>query len=192
MRLADGEAMHELILGGQKSGKSRAAEARAAAWLHGPGREAVLIATAEAGDDEMAARIARHRAARAARVPGLVTQEEPRALAPALARWSAPSRLVVVDCLTLWLTQLAMPLHGPAASPAELDAASDALVAALRDATGPVLLVSNEIGLGLSPLTAEARRAVDALGTLHQAMAAACDRVTFMVAGCEWVVKEVR
>jgi adenosylcobinamide kinase / adenosylcobinamide-phosphate guanylyltransferase len=184
--------MHELILGGQKSGKSRAAEARTAGWLREPQREALLIATAEAGDQEMAARIARHRAERAARVPGLVTHEEPRDVPQTLAHWCAPTRLVVVDCLTLWLTQLAMPLHGGAAGVEQLDAARDALVAALRDARGPVLLVSNEIGLGLTPLTTEARRAVDALGALHQAVAAVCDRVTLMVAGCELVVKEPR
>jgi len=184
--------MRELILGGQKSGKSRAAEARAAAWLRAPQREAVLIATAEAGDDEMTARIARHRTERAVRVPGLVTHEEPRELASALARWSAPTRLVVIDCLTLWLTQLAMPLHAAAASQAQLDAACDALVTALRHAPGPVLLVSNEIGLGVSPLTSQARRAVDALGALHQAVAAVCDRVTLMVAGCELLAKAPR
>jgi len=184
--------MRELILGGQKSGKSRAAEARAAAWLRTPQREAVLIATAQAGDDEMAARIARHRAERAVRVPGLDTHEEPHELAAALRQWSVPTRLVVIDCLTLWLTQLAMPLHAAAASQAQLDAARDALVTALRDAAGPVLLVSNEIGLGLAPLTSEARRAVDALGALHQAVAAVCDRVTLMVAGCELLVKGAR
>lgn len=184
--------MHELILGGQKSGKSRAAEARAAAWLRAPHHEAVLVATAEAGDDEMAARIARHRVERAARVPGLATHEEPRELAAALMRSCAPTRLVVVDCLTLWLTQLAMPLHGRAASAQQLDAARCELVATLRGAPGPVLLVSNEIGLGLAPLTPQARRAVDALGTLHQAVAAVCERVTLMVAGCELVLKEPR
>ena len=184
--------MHELILGGQKSGKSRAAEMRAAAWLRKPRCEAVLVATAEAGDAEKAARIARHRADRATRVPGLVTHEEPRELPAALARWCAPNRLVVVDCLTLWLTQLAMPLRGEAATAQQMDAAREALVAALQGAHGPVLLVSNEIGLGLAPLTAEARRAVDALGALHQAVAAACARVTLIVAGCELAVKAPR
>lgn len=181
--------MHEFILGGQKSGKSRAAEARAAQWLQHPGHEAVLVATAQAGDAEMAARIARHRAERAQRVPGLSTHEEPHALATALRQQSAAQRLVVVDCLTLWWTQLAMPLQGPGASAAQLEDACADLVLALLQAPGPVVLVSNEIGLGLAPLSAEARRCVDALGVLHQRIAAACRRVTLMVAGCELAVK---
>lgn len=181
--------MHEFILGGQKSGKSRAAEARAARWLQDPGHEAVLIATALAGDDEMAERIARHRTERARRVPGLATHEEPHELAAALRQWSAAQRLVVVDCLTLWWTQLAMPLRGPGASPAQLEEACTGLVQALQAAAGPVVLVSNEIGLGLAPLSAEARRCVDALGVLHQRVAGACRRVTLMVAGCELAVK---
>ena len=181
--------MRELILGGQKSGKTRAAQARAAAWLEHPGHAAVLIATAQAHDDEMAARIARHRADRAASVPGLATHEEPRDLASALARLSAPHRLVVVDCLTLWLTQLAMPAAGDAPAAAAVDAAIDAVVAAIAASRGPLLLVSNEIGLGLSPLGAQARRFVDLLGTLHQRAAAACERVTLVVAGCELPLK---
>lgn len=182
--------MHELILGGQKSGKSRAAEMRAAHWLGAPGREAVLIATAQAADDEMVRRIARHRSDRANRVPGLVTCEESRDLRSGLRRHSAPHRLVVVDCLTLWLTQLAMPLAGDGASPNELVAAVDGLMLELRRATGPVVLISNEIGLGVAPMSAEARRFVDALGLLHQAVAGTCERVTLMVAGCELRVKE--
>lgn len=181
--------MHELILGGQKSGKSRAAEARAARWLQHPGHKAELIATALAGDAEMAARIDRHRAERARRVPGLATHEEPHELATALRQRSAAQRLVVVDCLTLWWTQLAMPLHGPGASPVHLEQACEALIQALQQAPGPVVLVSNEIGLGLAPLSAEARRCVDALGALHQQVAGACQRVTLMVAGCELAVK---
>ena len=176
-------AMPELILGGQKSGKSRAAESRAAAWLATPGREALLIATAIAGDDEMAARITRHQADRARRMPGLRTLEEPRALAPVLHAHGAPQRLLVVDCLTLWLTNLLLPLHGPAFDAPALAAATDELIDALRASRGPVVLVSNEIGLGVSPMSAEARRFVDALGALHQRLAALCEPVTLMVAG---------
>ncbi len=181
--------MREFILGGQKSGKSRTAEARAAAWLATPGRAAVLIATALAGDAEMAERIARHRRERAERVPGLITHEEPVELAAALARCSRPDTLVVIDCLTLWLTQLALPLVGPAASAGRLEAACAELCSSLRAAAGPVVLVSNEIGLGLAPLSPEARRFVDALGRLHQQVAAECQAVTLMVAGCEWPIK---
>lgn len=182
--------MHELILGGQKSGKSRSAEARAAAWLQAaPAHEATLVATALAGDEEMADRIHRHREERARRVPGLATVEEPRALADAVQRLSAPHRLLVVDCLTLWLTQQALPLHGPAADEAMLQAQRSALCAALVGAPGPVVLVSNEIGLGVAPLSRPARQFIDALGLLHQAVAAVCSRVTLMVAGCPLVVK---
>ena len=175
--------MPELILGGQKSGKSRAAESRAAAWLATPGHEALLVATAIAGDHEMAARIARHRLDRARRVPGLRTLEEPRALAPVLQAHGDAHRLLIVDCLTLWLTNLLLPLEGPAVGAAGVDAATDELIDALRACRGPVVLVSNEIGLGVSPLSAEARRFIDALGTLHQRLAGVCEPVTLMVAG---------
>ena len=180
---------HHFLLGGQRSGKSRRAEGLAAAWLAVPGREAVLIATAFAGDGEMAERIAVHRRDRAERGPGLGTVEEPRDLAGALRVHSAAHRLVVVDCLTLWLTNLLMPLHGPAIDPAGLAAAFDDLTGALASAPGPVVLVSNEIGLGLSPLTREARRFVDELGRLHQRVAAECSEVTLMVAGLPVAVK---
>lgn len=173
----------ELILGGQKSGKSRAAESRAAAWLATPGREALLIATAIAGDAEMAARIARHQLDRAHRVPGLRTLEEPRALAPVLRAHGEPHRLLIVDCLTLWLTNLLLPLDGPALGASGVDAAAGELLDALRDCRGPVVLVSNEIGLGVAPMSAEARQFVDTLGSLHQRLAAACEPVTLMVAG---------
>jgi adenosylcobinamide kinase/adenosylcobinamide-phosphate guanylyltransferase len=184
--------LRELILGGQKSGKSRCAEARAAAWLQTPGHAAVLIATALAGDVEMAARIARHRAERSARVPALACVEEPHDLAAALAQWSAPQRMVLVDCLTLWWTQLALPLQGLPASAAQLDAAAARLVGVLAQTQGPIVLVSNEIGLGVAPLSAAARDFVDSLGSLHQRVAAVCERVTLMVAGHELAVKGLR
>lgn len=180
---------HHLLLGGQRSGKSRRAEGLAADWLDGGGREAVLVATARAGDAEMAERIAIHRRDRAARVPGLATVEEPVALADALRAASRPHRLVVVDCLTLWLTNLLMPLSGEPLDEASWLATVDHLALALRDAPGPVVLVSNEIGLGLSPLTREARRFVDELGRLHQRVAACCTDVTLMVAGLDLPVR---
>jgi adenosylcobinamide kinase/adenosylcobinamide-phosphate guanylyltransferase len=185
-------AGHELILGGARSGKSRAAEARAAAWLAADGaHRATLIATALAGDDEMAARITRHRADRAARLPAMGTVEAPHGLGATLRRLAHPQHLLVVDCLTLWLTQCLLPPAGVAAGvpwPAE----RDALIAALGEVASPVVLVSNEIGLGVMPMAREARAAVDALGQLHQAVAERCRRVTLMVAGCELAVKERR
>ena len=103
-------ARSELILGGQKSGKSRRAELLARQWLQAaPAHRALLLATGQPWDDEMRARIARHQRARAERVPGLQTVEEPRDLAHALACHSTPQTLIVVDCLTLWLTNWLMP-----------------------------------------------------------------------------------
>jgi len=182
--------MRELILGGQKSGKSRAAEDRARAWLQGPGHQAVLLATAKAGDDEMVARIERHRLDRAQRVPALRAVEASGDLAQALMAQGAADTLIVIDCLTLWLTQRLMPLHGPAAP--DLAAQTDALLMALAAAPGPVVLVSNEIALGVVPMDAATRRFVDTLGLLHQRVAVACERVSLIVAGCEWALKGQR
>jgi adenosylcobinamide kinase/adenosylcobinamide-phosphate guanylyltransferase len=182
-------AQHALILGGQRSGKSRCAESRAAQWLAQPGHSAVLLATATAGDDEMRVRIARHQADRALRVPAMRALEVPIALPQALRAQAAPQCLVVVDCLTLWLTNLLMPMQGDALSEVALAEARGALCEALAAASGPALLVSNEIGLGISPMTREARRFVDELGRLHQMVAARCDAVTPMVAGIEVPVK---
>jgi adenosylcobinamide kinase/adenosylcobinamide-phosphate guanylyltransferase len=187
-------AMHELIVGGVRSGKSRAAQARAARWLAGgAGRDALLIATALPADAEMRARIDRHRAGRAARLPALRTVEAACALDAAIGAQSQPARLLVVDCLTLWLTQLLLP---PAAAPDAGDAAMAAdladpaaavqrLLAAIDAASGPLVLVANEVGLGVLPVEPAARRCVDALGELQREVAARCARVTLMVAGCE-------
>jgi adenosylcobinamide kinase/adenosylcobinamide-phosphate guanylyltransferase len=181
---------HELILGGARSGKSRTAEARAAAWLaRSPRHEATLIATALAGDADMSERIRRHRSDRAARVPALTTVEAPTHLPAALRAHTAAHRLIVVDCLTLWLTQCWMPPLGAAITPDAWQAEVGALQQALHEGTGPVVLVSNEIGLGVMPVSREARRCVDALGLLHQQVAAQCTRVTLMVAGCELALK---
>ncbi|MEY4562608.1 MAG: hypothetical protein RLZZ618_1885 [Pseudomonadota bacterium] len=174
---------HHLILGGQRSGKSRFAERLASAWLETPGQSATLVATALAGDTEMAARISVHQADRAARVPRMATIEESRALAQVLRQHKAPGHLLVVDCLTLWLTNLLMPLHGEPLGADSIQAARDDLCATLRHIESPVVLVSNEIGLGLSPMSSQARHFVDELGWLHQSVAAECANVTLMVAG---------
>ncbi len=181
--------MHRtLILGGARSGKSRRAEQLAADWLAAPAQEALLLATAWAGDAEMAARIARHRQDRALRVPALACLEVPVQLPAAIRAHSAPQRLLVVDCLTLWLSQLRMPPPGqPTQHAPRLEAE---LVEAVAAAPGPLLLVSNEIGLGVLPMSREAREVVDALGALHQRLAAACERVTLMVAGLPLSLKE--
>ncbi len=180
--------VRQLLLGGARSGKSRRAEQLAAEWLSMPGHEARLLATAWAGDAEMAARIARHRADRALRVPALDCDEVPIELPQAIHRHAAPQRLLVVDCLTLWLTQCRMPPPGqPVQDAARLE---HDLVEAVARAAGPLILVSNEIGLGVLPMAREAREAVDALGRLHQRLAAVCERVTLMVAGLPLTLKD--
>lgn len=186
-------AEHEFILGGQKSGKSRRAEQRAIDWLAAEPRthRAVLIATAQAYDDEMLERIVRHQADRAERVPGMRTIEEPIELARAVVTQSSPETLVVIDCLTLWLTNLLMPMPSEDARPVTRTPATHVamLLAALREARGPVVLVGNEIGLGVIPLGRETRAFVDALGRLNQDVAAACGRVTLMAAGLSLSLK---
>jgi len=189
-------AQSELILGGQKSGKSRRAELLARHWLDASStHRAVLIATAQPWDEEMRQRIARHQADRAVRVPGMTTVEEPLALAEAIQKHSSPQMLVMVDCLTLWLTNLLMPAEGvvyeedrPLAPVGFAQAAS--FLIAITQATGPVVLVGNEIGLGVIPMGREVRAFVDALGRLNQDVAAACQRVTLMAAGLPLTLKD--
>jgi adenosylcobinamide kinase / adenosylcobinamide-phosphate guanylyltransferase len=196
--------MRELILGGQKSGKSRLAERRARAWLaQSSSHRAVLIATGLAHDAEMAARIARHQADRRASVPELMCVEEAQQIGASLAQHTDAQTLVIVDCLTLWLTQLLMPLDSAPAADIDMQNQPVAqqicaptaieLIASLREtlaqAQGPVVLVSNEIGLGVIPLGPQVRAFVDELGKLNQTLAAHCERVTLMVAGCELRVK---
>ena len=180
-------ALKLLLLGGQKSGKSRQAELLAHQWLQADVlHRASLIATGTAYDAEMRERIARHQRDRAERVAQLATLEAPRAVAQAIAAHSSPQHLLIVDCLTLWLTNWLMPAPD---LPAQQDAADTwpaqaaQFLQALQQAPGPVILVSNEIGLGVIPLGREVRAFVDALGTLNQQTAAVCNRVTFMAAG---------
>ncbi len=194
-------ARSEFILGGQRSGKSRRAEMLARQWLgQSADHRAVMIATGQPWDDEMATRIAQHQADRAERVPGMTTVEEPLALSEALARGSHPHTLVVVDCLTLWLTNLLMPLQTDqddfsnnfeSNQPRALDLNSRTamLLVAIEKTPGPVVFVGNEIGLGVIPMGRDTRAFVDALGRLNQDVAAACQRVTFMAAGLPLYLK---
>ena len=207
-------ARSELILGGQKSGKSRRAELLARQWLDAdPAHRAVLIATAQPWDGEMRQRIARHQADRALRVPGMHTVEEPLQLAQAITEYSRADTLVVVDCLTLWLTNCLMPTEMAPAEPltsagalgsgwagnnesnspiAPVKTAQAApLLIAIAQAPGPVVLVGNEIGLGVIPMGAQVRAFVDALGTLNQEVAATCQRVTLMAAGLPLTLKDM-
>jgi adenosylcobinamide kinase/adenosylcobinamide-phosphate guanylyltransferase len=169
--------MKELILGGARSGKSAFAQRRATA----SGLDVIYLATAQAGDAEMVERIARHRAARPSDW-GLV--EEPLALAAALRAHAAPNRCLLVDCLTLWLSNLL------AAGDNALAAETDALLTALPTLPGHVLLVSNEVGQGIVPINPLARRFRDEAGCLHQAVADCCDRVSFIIAGLLLTLKD--
>ena len=190
----------EMILGGQKSGKSRRAELLARDWLaQSVDHRAVLIATGQPWDDEMRERITRHQRDRAERVPGLQTVEEPRDVAAALKRLSTPQTLVVVDCLTLWLTHWTMPLgvetmnlEQKQALALDWKAQAAMFLEAIRQSPGPVVLVGNEIGLGVIPMGREVRAFVDALGTLNQQVAQVCPRVTLMAAGLPLTLKEPR
>ncbi len=164
-----------LVLGGARSGKSRFAQSRAEA----SGLEPVLVATATAGDEEMAARIARHRAERDSRWR---TVEAPLDLVGVLASQCAPGRIVVVDCLTLWLSNLMQ-------AGADAETGSAALARAASGLAGPAIFVSNEVGLGLVPQTALGRAFRDAQGRLNQTMATACAEVVFVAAGLPLTLK---
>jgi adenosylcobinamide kinase/adenosylcobinamide-phosphate guanylyltransferase len=172
---------HQLIVGGQRSGKSRHAERLALRWQASGGR-VVVIATALAADDEMRARIAHHRAARPA---GFETVEAPLALAAALGALDGDRTLVVVDCLTLWLVNWLMPMDGTP-DVVGWQAERAALLATLPRLRSPVVFVSNEVGWGVSPLGREVRDYIDELGRLNQDVARRCGQLTLMVAGQAW------
>ncbi|CAN5831925.1 bifunctional adenosylcobinamide kinase/adenosylcobinamide-phosphate guanylyltransferase [soil metagenome] len=170
-----------LVLGGARSGKSTHAEKLATGALFGAApRAAVYIATAEAGDVEMATRIMAHRSRRGA---GWTTVEEPLKLAEALEAAAPHGRPVLVDCLTLWLSNL---MHAGA----DLDQATDELIQSLDDHRTPVVFVSNEVGLGLVPETPLGRAFRDAQGRLNMRIAARADRVILMAAGLPLLMKD--
>jgi len=163
--------MRTLILGGARSGKSALAEKLA----HDSGQAVIYIATAQAHDEEMAARIAHHRDRRPAHWQSV---EEPLALAATLRAYAQPDRFVLVDCLTLWISNLLAD-----ADEKRLARECKALLDSLPVLPGQLLFVSNEVGLGVVPMGALTRRFVDETGRLHQAMAACCERVLFVAAG---------
>ena len=181
--------MRELILGGARSGKSRLAEQRALE----SGLRVVYVATAQVGDGEMARRIEHHRARRPADW-GLV--EAPLDLAATLRRHAAPDVCLLVDCLTLWLSNLLF--SGAAARQAEAgDAVTcplfhgelQALVDTLPELPGRVIVVSNEVGWGIVPMAALSRLFADEQGRLNQRVAAVCERVTLVAAGLPLALK---
>jgi len=168
-----------LVLGGARSGKSRYGEGLIEASLT-DGQRAVYLATAEAGDAEMTARIAEHKQRRGR---AWLTVEEPLDLAGAIARHARPASPVLVDCLTLWLSNVMA---------ADRDAGAEiaGLTAALGGAAGPLVLVSNEVGQGIVPANAMARFFADNAGRMNQAVAAAAGRVVLMSAGLPLILKD--
>jgi len=173
----------ELILGGARSGKSALAEQRAV----DSGFAVTCIATGEAGDGEMAARIAHHKERRPAH---WALVEEPLHLAAALREHAAPDRVLLVDCLTLWLSNLLYAGH--AAQQAEAGEPVDCplltreiadLLDCLPQLSGRIIFVSNEVGLGIIPMGVVTRLYVDEAGRLNQRIAQHCGRVTFVAAG---------
>lgn len=178
--------MIDFILGGARSGKSRLAEQRA----HDSQRPVVYIATAQSRDGEMQDRIAHHRQRRPAHWQ---TVEEPLYLADAIRRHSHADNLILVDCLTLWVTNLLCLEDSHEDShekPNLFEQQKSALLDCLQ--TQPnVILVSNETGLGVVPLGELTRRFVDETGWLHQAIAAQAHRVTLVVAGLSHVLKSL-
>ena len=167
-----------LVLGGARSGKSRFAESLAPEG----GVQCVYVATAEPVDDEMASRIALHQSRRG---PAWRTVEAPIELAQAIARESAPGTWLLVDCLTVWLGNLVH--HG-----LDVDAAREALLESLAAVPGPVVLVANEVGLGIVPDNAMARAFRDHAGRLNQAVARVAGMVCFVAAGIPVTLKGAR
>lgn len=167
-----------LILGGARSGKSGHAER----LVLESGLEPCYLATGRPGDAEMAARIATHRARRSA---AWRVVEEPLELTTALEDLAGAGRAVLVDCLTLWVTNLLLAKR-------EIEAETDGLLAVLPALQGPVVFVSNEVGLGIVPIDALTRAFVDATGTLHQRLAALADQVELVAAGLPLRLKPER
>jgi adenosylcobinamide kinase/adenosylcobinamide-phosphate guanylyltransferase len=163
-----------LVIGGARSGKSAFAEGLVSATT----RPRRYVATAEAWDDEMRERIARHRLDRGA---GWLTVEAPLDLVSALAA-ATSAEVVLVDCATLWITNHLLADH-------DLDAMSSALVGALAACAAPVVIVSNETGWGIVPDNALARRFRDAQGRLNQRLAAEAGLVVTVIAGLPLVLK---
>ncbi len=171
--------MRELILGGVRSGKSSYAERVA----EESGQELLYLATATAGDSEMEARIRHHQQSRS---HGWGLVEEPLHLADVLQREAREGQTILVECLTLWLTNLLMQ-----EDEALLMAEQESLVELLPTLPGTTLLVGNETGMGVVPMDAVSRRYCDEAGRLHQRLATLCERVTLVVAGLPQRLKEL-
>ena len=178
-----------MIFGGARCGKSAHAEMLAAAT----GKDVIYIATARSGDEEMAARVALHRQRR---LPGWLTVEAPIALGAAIRAHGTADNLLLIDCLTVWLSNLlfageqAFPEVGTITPPATFVEQRAAFLQALKEASGDIVLVSNEVGMGIVPLGAISRWFVDEAGRLNQAVAARCERVMWVAAGLPLMFKD--
>lgn len=169
--------MKRLVLGGARSGKSAWAEAQAAA----SGRPVTYVATAEARDESMRQRIELHRRRRPA---AWACVEEPRALAARLRERASEEGVILVDCLTLWLTHLLCD-----EDTRQLEREREALLQILPQLPGEIILVSTEVGLGVVPMGELSRRFVDEAGSLHQRLAGLCGQVVFVAAGLPLALK---
>ena len=168
-----------LILGGAKSGKSSHAQALAEKW----GGRLIYLATAQAMDQEMTRRIARHQADRG---PAWTTLEEPLELEAALKKADGPDTVFLVDCLTLWLSNLVL---GANLDDDQVSERGRALAELLPSLKARIILVANEVGLGIVPENALARRWRDLAGSLNQRLARSCDAVLFIAAGLPLALK---
>lgn len=175
--------MLEMYLGGARSGKSRLAELRANQIADGAltDTQLIYVATATAGDDEMATRITHHQQSRGSHWR---TVEEPFLLAETLQQISTKNTCVLVDCLTLWLTNLLL-----ADDKQLIQLEKDKLLSVLSTLSGHIIFVSNEVGQGLVATDPLSRRFVDEAGFLHQKLAQACNQVHYVVAGIAQTLK---
>lgn len=182
--------MITLVLGGARSGKSRYAETLIEEGLRGTlggekPKKAIYIATAQALDEEMSDRIAHHKAGREAQEVDWLTIESPMALAETLIEQSDENSLILVDCLSLWLTNELL------AEPSHWSESKSAFLACLPKLKGELVLVSNEVGMGIVPMGEINRRFVDESGWLHQAIAQVAERVVLVTAGIGQILKDV-
>lgn len=175
-----------LVIGGARSGKSTYAEMLASTSEHANNKKIIYIATAQRSDVEMAQRITHHQHTRD---KAWRTVEEPIALAAAIEKFSTSESVLLIDCLTVWLSNLLFsepqdfPEVGTITAPACFHTERDAFLQALAQAQGDVILVSNEVGQGIVPEGAVSRWFVDEAGRLNQAVAAACEHAVMIVAG---------
>jgi len=174
---------HTLVLGGARSGKSDWAQALAENLAVDPGQPLIYLATGQARDGEMQARVARHQARRG---PRWTTLEEPLDLVAALSRVDRSGAVVLVDCLTMWQSNL-LTLAG--LDQAGVEERGRQLATHLPELAGSVILVGNEVGLGIVPDNPLARAFRDQAGLLHQNLARVCDRVVMVMAGLPLALK---